>query len=515
MVFSQTSHKTQSVLKVVEIDRLKAEKSQQVHGSTGLASDEGAGTMPTSPMPTTSFSEGYLKEEPLFENAMFHDTDCEFFQDLVQWCSAPAKEEQAQTIDPPKKNEDRACNNDTLHTPLSPQGWDVFDVNSSYQTGFYNTKPVDPLSPSIEGYTQFNQFFTHQQPDKVTFQEQFLDISKLPVVLGDLTPGSVPENPWLGTKPTEVTNTYDTNCNKMYTHNTLPFIDQDDSFDSKFISVTPREVESSNNNFIISEYIIHDDQTNKRDLQELGVQKQGSGLSVDVGAHPPAWPTDTISTPEVLSYVEQLEKEKCSHTALKSNPWTIQEPGPDLDSSCSKTNISSPAEYEPITPKSESHAESESDDIKSHLTKRRHENSEDSDETYTPYTEQTNRKYKRRKPSVPIKDMILALEGSQQLTKARRGRPPKRRESTVSSVCSVDENSSSMSNHENKYRELRDKNNEASKRSRMNRKLKELQMEQLADELEERNKKLKVKAEILEEMTKKLKDALMTAILQK
>lgn len=214
--------------------------------------------------------------------------------------------------DPPKNNEDRACNNDTLHTPLSPQGWDGFDVNSSYQTGFYNTTTVDLLSPTIEGFTQFNQFPTHQEPNKVTFQEQFLDISKLPVVMGDLTSGPVPDNEWLATKPIEVTNTYNTNYDKMYTHNnTLPFIDQDDSFDSKFVTVTPREVEN-NNNIIISEYIIHDDLTNEGNFQESGVQGRSLGLSVDVRARPPAWPTDTISTPEVLSYVEQLEKEKYS-----------------------------------------------------------------------------------------------------------------------------------------------------------------------------------------------------------
>lgn len=197
--------------------------------------------------------------------------------------------------------------------------------------------------------------------------------------------------------------------------------------------------------------------------------------------------------------------------------WPVQAPTPESMEPSPKTDIPSPADYEPITPKSESHLESDQDEVKSHSSKRRrNDDSEYSDETYTPHTEQTTpRKYKRRKPNIPIKDMIIALEGSQQLTKARRGRPPKRRESTVSSVCSVDENSSCMSNQEGKYRELRDKNNEASKRSRMNRKLKELQMEQLADDLEERNKKLKVKADILEDMTKRLKDALMTAILQK
>lgn len=40
----------------------------------------------------------YLKPEPVFESNMYHDTDCEFFQDLVGWCSDPAKEELVQTI---------------------------------------------------------------------------------------------------------------------------------------------------------------------------------------------------------------------------------------------------------------------------------------------------------------------------------------------------------------------------------------------------------------------------------
>lgn len=57
MVFSQTSHKTQTVLKVVEIDRLKAYKNQQVNGSTGVITDGNIGASPPSPMATTSFSE--------------------------------------------------------------------------------------------------------------------------------------------------------------------------------------------------------------------------------------------------------------------------------------------------------------------------------------------------------------------------------------------------------------------------------------------------------------------------
>lgn len=105
--------------------------------------------------------------------------------------------------------------------------------------------------------------------------------------------------------------------------------------------------------------------------------------------------------------------------------------------------------------------------------------------------------------------MIQALEGAQQQPK-KRGRPPGRRQSNISTVS----NNSGASTHEVKYRELRDKNNEASKRSRMNRKLKELQMEQLADELEERNKKLKIRADLLEDMTKKLREAFLTAVKQ-
>lgn len=194
--------------------------------------------------------------------------------------------------------------------------------------------------------------------------------------------------------------------------------------------------------------------------------------------------------------------------------WPLQDTGFISVDTCSNTTVTS-ADYEPITPKTESHIESDVDDAKSHTSRRRRHDSEDSDETYTPYVEHTPRKYKRRKPSIPIKDMILALEEAQPTTKARRGRPPKRRDSVVSSVCSIDDNTSSVSTHESKYRELRDKNNEASKRSRMNRKLKELQMEKFAEDLEDRNKKLKVKADILEDMTKRLKDALMKAILQK
>ncbi|CAH1635587.1 unnamed protein product [Spodoptera littoralis] len=536
MVFSQTSLNTQTVLKVVELDRLKNEKKNCVNGLNGVITDGYSNTAaPSSPVATTSsFAEVYLKSEPLFESAMFHETDYEFFQDLVPLSCVPAKEEVVQTIDSSKNTEERALKIDTPYTQFSPQGWENLDVNSQFpQAGLYNNiSPHEPLSPN-EKFPQYDANMpTFPEWDKdtnnVQFKETFLDISRLPVVIGDLPSETVADtNPWQVRDPVELTNTHDTQYYHMYTnppHNTAPFIDAEDSLDLKFGSVIPREVES--NNVVISEFIINEDQDLMGAMQEPAMPRRVEGLSVDVSARAPAWPFDTISTPEVLSYVEQLEKEKCTQPLKPQEHWTAhnaslsasRESYTDLSLSTSKetfTELDTPpppqVDYEPITPKSESHMESDNDDVKSTASKRRHQDSDESDETYTPYTEQPSRKYKRRKPSVPIKDMILALEGQ---PKARRGRPPKRRESTVSSVCSVDENSSSISTQEFKYRELRDKNNEASKRSRMNRKLKELQMEQLADELEEKNKKLRVRADILEEMTKRLKNELMSAILK-
>ncbi|XP_075976342.1 uncharacterized protein LOC142976715 [Anticarsia gemmatalis] len=512
MVFSQTSLKTQTVLKVVKLDHLKTEKNHQPNGSTGAVNsiDGYSNTAQSSPVATTSFTEVSLKSEPLYDSAMFHDSDFEFFQELDPLCYAPAKEEVVQTIDSYKKTEETALNIDTPHIPFSPQGWEQFDVNSPLpQAGFYNITPQGPLSPN----DKFGQYDMINYPERegdnnIQNQEKFLDISSLPLVIGDLASEKVTEmNPWQAAEQVEWTTTPDTHYNLIYTtntHHTTPFINADDSLDLKFGSVMPGEVEVIN--------LLGPECTmNKQDfgaMQSSALPKRNEGLSVDVLARAPAWPGD-ISTPVILNEVISLEKEKCTEILDPPEPWHMHNASPETFTTL---KTSPKVDYEPITPKSESHVESDNDDSKSSTSKRRHHDSEDSDETYTPYSEQPPRKYKRRKPNVPIKDLILALESQ---PKARRGRPPKRRESTVSSVCSVDENSSSTSTQEFKYRELRDKNNEASKRSRMNRKLKEQQMELLADELEEKNRKLRVQADILEEMTRKLKNELMSAILKK
>lgn len=137
--------------------------------------------------------------------------------------------------------------------------------------------------------------------ERVPFQEQFLDIDTLPVVIGELASESVADaSPWAAPEPVWH-NTYD----YMKPHTdiyTVPFIDQEDSLDMKLTSVIPREVES--NDVVISEYILSEASTRP-------------ALAVDV-----AGPTfgDIISTPDVLTYVEQLEKEKyplvCSVSSL-------------------------------------------------------------------------------------------------------------------------------------------------------------------------------------------------------
>lgn len=211
------------------------------------------------------------------------------------------------------KTTDRAYTIDTPNNQFSPQGWDAFDTNSTYAlAGFYNTTPpVDPLSPNVEAFTFDNKFVGFPEMDKenkTQFQERFLDISSLPVVIEELVSERVPEaGAWPATEQVAWTNTLNT---KTYNSHTMPFIDEEDNPDMKYGSVIPREVE--NNEVVISEYVVRDYGDSKGEY-EPGVQRRTGKLTVDVAARSLNWPNDVISTPEVLSYVEQLEKEKCSH----------------------------------------------------------------------------------------------------------------------------------------------------------------------------------------------------------
>jgi hypothetical protein len=65
-----------------------------------------------------------------------------------------------------------------------------------------------------------------------------------------------------------------------------------------------------------------------------------------------------------------------------------------------------------------------------------------------------------------------------------------------------------------RYRELRDKNNEASRRSRQNRKTKDHEMKEYAAQLASDNQTLKIKADEMERLVKKLRQALLEAVVK-
>ena len=70
MVFSQTSLNTQTVLKVVELDRLKTEKKNYVNGLTGVITDGySSNAAPSSPVATTSsFAEVRMARDTVSTN---------------------------------------------------------------------------------------------------------------------------------------------------------------------------------------------------------------------------------------------------------------------------------------------------------------------------------------------------------------------------------------------------------------------------------------------------------------
>jgi hypothetical protein len=89
-------------------------------------------------------------------------------------------------------------------------------------------------------------------------------------------------------------------------------------------------------------------------------------------------------------------------------------------------------------------------------------------------------------------------------------------------LCSVDEPWVSPSRRMrlssgescDRYRELRDKNNEASRKSRQNRKTREHEMKEYAAKLASENQTLKIKADEMERLVKKLRQALLEAVVK-
>jgi hypothetical protein len=87
--------------------------------------------------------------------------------------------------------------------------------------------------------------------------------------------------------------------------------------------------------------------------------------------------------------------------------------------------------------------------------------------------------------------------------------------------CSVDEAWTSPSKRIklsgetcDRYRELRDKNNEASRKSRQNRRSREVEMKEYAARLVSENQSLKIRADEMERLVKKLRQALLEAVVK-
>lgn len=156
-----------------------------------------------------------------------------------------------------------AYNTNTPNTQFSPQGWDGLDANSPLaHSGFYTT-PNDPLSPNAAK----NDYFTYDLRNDS--REQFLDICKLPVVLGELAADdamdpsellAAAEPSWSYTQYAEpLADTH------VATHADTPFIDQDDSlgYDAKCITWSDHDLaaDTHTNDRVITEFIINSDRS--------------------------------------------------------------------------------------------------------------------------------------------------------------------------------------------------------------------------------------------------------------
>lgn len=133
----------------------------------------------------------------------------------------------------------------------------------------------------------------------------------------------------------------------------------------------------------------------------------------------------------------------------------------------------------------------------------------------SPQTPRRKRKYSEDEDYIPpteskisrftFDDSSSDSEYEKPAKPARRGRPPKKAGAI-----------STVSNGEGgKYREMRDKNNEASRKSRMKRKVKEMGLEQEAEELTNRNIKLKARVSQLEKTVSNFRTNVMSLLMKK
>jgi len=95
-------------------------------------------------------------------------------------------------------------------------------------------------------------------------------------------------------------------------------------------------------------------------------------------------------------------------------------------------------------------------------------------------------------------------------------RPSRRKSSPVDEPWILSSKRRKLTSGEScdRYRELRDKNNEASRKSRQNRKSRDLEMKEYAVQLASDNQSLKIKADEMERLVKKLRQALLEAVVK-
>jgi hypothetical protein len=138
---------------------------------------------------------------------------------------------------------------------------------------------------------------------------------------------------------------------------------------------------------------------------------------------------------------------------------------------------------------------------------------------------------------VPQQQVPQMENGPESKSKRTRGRPAKQALPSTSEVknethatnrpqrrksCPVDEPWISPSKRikltsdesRDRYRELRDKNNEASRKSRQSRKARDVEMKEYAANLERDNQTLKIKADEMERLVKKMRQALLEAVVK-
>lgn len=202
-----------------------------------------------------------------------------------------------------KKTQERAHITDTLHTPISPQGWDNSDVTSP-GFGFHYSAINDPLSPNLDMFPQVDSRMRYPEQEK-KMEDIDWEIETMPIVI---EPGTLTIEESFDWNPYRITGNIGSNYTQEYTpttntHNT--FIMDEDSSDIKLDAVIPTEVEY--NNMVITNYVINEAHDNCGVLEPAQVERSRPDLSLNMTKKTP-WSGDIVSTPEIVDLVTQLKE---------------------------------------------------------------------------------------------------------------------------------------------------------------------------------------------------------------